>query len=54
MGFLGFATLVVIIFTRTDLELSDREAYTLFGLYVVFVCWMALESTGLIETVRGI
>jgi len=54
MGFLGFATLVFIIFTRTDLELSDREAYTLLGLYVVFVCWMALESVGLIETVRGI
>ena len=54
MGFLGFATLVFIVFIRTDLELSDREAYTLLGLYVVFVCWMALESVGLIETVRGI
>ncbi|EMA02041.1 cation:H+ antiporter [Haloarcula vallismortis] len=54
MGFLGFATLVFIVFTRTDLKLTDREAYTLLGLYVVFVCWMALESVGLIETVRGI
>ncbi|MUV48598.1 sodium:calcium antiporter [Haloarcula sp. KBTZ06] len=54
MGFLGFATLVFIVFIRTDLELTDREAYTLLGLYVVFVCWMALESVGLIETVSGI
>jgi cation:H+ antiporter len=54
MGFLGFATLVFIIFTRTDLELSDREAYALLGLYVVLVCWMALESVGLIEKVNGI
>lgn len=54
MGFLGFATLVFIVFIRTELELSDREAYTLLGLYVVFVCWMALESVGLIETVSGI
>jgi len=54
MGFLGAATLVFIVFIRTDLELTDREAYTLLGLYVVFVCWMALESVGLIETVSGI
>ncbi|MDS0221619.1 sodium:calcium antiporter [Haloarcula sp. S1AR25-5A] len=54
MGFLGFATLVFLIFIRTDLELSDREAYTLFGLYVVFVGWMTLESVGLIETISGI
>jgi cation:H+ antiporter len=54
MGFLGFVTVVFIVFTRTDLELSDHEAYVLLGLYVVFVCWMALESMGLIETVRGI
>ncbi|NLV12583.1 sodium:calcium antiporter [Haloarcula argentinensis] len=54
MGFLGFATLVFIVFIRTDLELTDREAYTLLGLYVVFVCWMTLESVGLIETVSGI
>ena len=38
MGFLGLVTIVFIVFTRTDLELSDREAYVLLILYAVFVC----------------
>ena len=54
MGFLAVATLVFIVFTRTDLELTDREAYGFIGLYVLFLAWMTLESFGVIETVRGI
>ncbi|MXR40712.1 sodium:calcium antiporter [Halobaculum sp. WSA2] len=54
MGFLAFATLVFIVFTRTDLELTDREAYGFLGLYVLFLLWMTLESLGVIETVQGI
>ncbi len=54
MGFLAFATLVFIVFTRTDLELTDREGYGFLALYVLFLLWMALESIGVIETVRGI
>ena len=54
MGFLAFATLVFIVFTRTGLELTDEEAYGLLGLYFLFLLWMTLESTGVIETVRGI
>jgi cation:H+ antiporter len=54
MGFLGLATLVFIVFTRTDLELTDLEAYGFLGLYGVFLVWITLESIGLIETVRGI
>ncbi|MFW5903344.1 MAG: sodium:calcium antiporter [Halolamina sp.] len=54
MGFLAFATLVFIVFTRTDLELSDLEAYGFLALYGLFLLWMILESTGVIETVRGI
>jgi cation:H+ antiporter len=54
MGFLAFATLVFIVFTRTDLKLTDREAFGFFGLYVLFLVWMTLESLGAIETVRGI
>ena len=54
MGFLAFATLVFIVFTRTDLELTDLEAYGFLGLYVLFLLWMTLESIGAIETVRGI
>jgi cation:H+ antiporter len=54
MGFLGLATLVFIVFTRTDLELTDWEAYGFLGLYGVFLVWITLESIGVIETVRGI
>jgi len=54
MGFLGFATLVFIVFARTGLELTDREAYGFLGLYALFLLWMTLESVGVIETVRGI
>ena len=54
MGFLGLATLVFVVFTRTNLELSDPEAYGFLGLYVLFLVWMTLESVGVIETVRGI
>ena len=54
MGFLGLATLVFIVFARTDLELTDLEAYGFLGLYAVFLAWITLESIGVIETVRGI
>ena len=54
MGFLAFATLVFVVVTRTHLELTDAEAYVLLGLYVAFLVWMTLESTGVTQTVRGI
>ncbi len=54
MGFLAFATLVFIVFARTDLELTNSEAFGFLGLYAVFLVWMTLESVGLIETVQGI
>jgi cation:H+ antiporter len=54
MGFLALATLVFIVFTRTDLELTDLEAYGFLVLYALFLLWMTLESVGIIETVRGI
>jgi cation:H+ antiporter len=54
MGFLAFATLVFIVFTRTDLELTNWEAWGFLGLYLVFLVWMTMESVGLTDTVRGI
>jgi len=44
MGFLAVATLVCIVFTRTRLELTDREAYGFLGLYGLFLLWMVLDS----------
>jgi len=54
MGFLAFATVVFIVFTRTDLELTRAEAVGFLLLYGLFLVWMSLESVGAIETVRGI
>jgi cation:H+ antiporter len=54
MGFLAFATLIFIVFTRTDLELTDYEAAGFLGLYGLFLLWMSLESVGTIETIQGI
>jgi len=54
MGFLAFATTVFIVFTRTHLELTDREALGFLALYAVFLAWMTAETLGIVETVRGI
>jgi cation:H+ antiporter len=54
MGFLALATLVFVVFSRTDLELTNLEAYGFLGLYVLFLLWMTLESIGIVETVQGI
>lgn len=54
MGFLAFATLVFIVFLRTDLELTRLEALGFLALYGLFLVWMTLESLGVVETVRGI
>jgi cation:H+ antiporter len=53
-AFLSFATLVFIVFLRTDLELTNTEAAGFLLLYALFLAWMILESVGVIETVRGI
>jgi cation:H+ antiporter len=54
MGFLLVATIVFVVFTRTDLELTDVEAFGFLGLYALFLLWMVLESMQVIETVQGI
>jgi len=54
MGFLAFVTLVFVVVTRTDLELTNGESYALLGLYALFLGWMALETVGTVDIVRGI
>ncbi|MCU4925428.1 sodium:calcium antiporter [Halobacteria archaeon AArc-dxtr1] len=46
MGFLIVATIALFTAARTDFELTDLEAWSLLGLYALFVGWMLLESTG--------
>ena len=48
MASLTVATLVLFTLLRTDLSLTDREAYVLLGAYVVFVGWIALETVGVV------
>jgi cation:H+ antiporter len=54
LGFLSVATLLFIVFIRTDLELTDLEALGFLALYAAFLVWIILESTGVVDTVRGI
>lgn len=51
MGFLTLATLVLFAQLRTGLTLSRRECWLLLGLYVLFVCWMVLETVGVMGIV---
>lgn len=46
MGVLTLATVLLFTVMRTDLELTDAEAYALLGAYAVFVAWMLLETFG--------
>ncbi len=44
MGFLLAATVVFFAIVRTDMLLSEREAYLLLGVYGLFVAWQVFES----------
>ncbi|WP_132057946.1 sodium:calcium antiporter [Halorussus amylolyticus] len=46
MGALTIATILLFGVMRTDLELTDREAYALLAAYAAFVGWMLLETFG--------
>ncbi|MFB6071933.1 MAG: sodium:calcium antiporter [Halobacterium sp.] len=51
MAVLVGATVVLFTVIRTDLELTDREAYLLLGLYASFIAWLALETLGVTNLV---
>lgn len=51
MGVLTFATIVLFTFLRTDMEITDREAWSMLGLYGLFVLWMGLETAGITNVV---
>ena len=53
MGVLTLATVVLFTALRTDLSLSDAEAYGLLGTYVLFIVWMILETAGVTGYVPG-
>lgn len=51
MGILVLATIILFVFTRTDLEIKNWESYTLLGFYTIFVAWMVLETIGVTSIV---
>lgn len=48
LAFLVIATIVLFTLLRTRFELSRLEAYTLAGVYLVFLVWVVLEALGFI------
>ncbi len=54
MGVLTLATVMLFVTLRTDLSLTDREAYGLLATYVAFVCWVAAETVGATDFVPGV
>jgi len=42
------ATFVLFTLLRTDLSLTDREAYLLLAAYVTSAGWVALEPVGVV------
>jgi cation:H+ antiporter len=54
MACLTVATLVLFTLLRTDLSLTDREAYALLGAYAVFVGWIVLETAGVSDVLPAV
>jgi len=54
MGVLTLATILLFVALRTDLSLTDPEAYALLLAYVAFVCWVAAETVGATDYVGGV
>lgn len=51
MGYLILATIVFFAVARTDMLLSQREAWGLLILYGGFVSWLVLESVGVVSAI---
>lgn len=50
-GVLIGATLILFVFTRTNLELTNKESYLLLFIYAGFVVYMILDTFGLIKAI---
>ncbi|ADQ68996.1 Ca2+/Na+ antiporter [Halogeometricum borinquense DSM 11551] len=53
MGFLTLATVLLFTVLRTDLSLTDGEAYGLLVAYIGFVLWMIAETADLTNFIPG-
>lgn len=53
MGVLTLATVLVFAFLRTELSLTNVEAYALLVAYLLFVAWVVAETIGVTHVIRG-
>jgi len=53
MGVLTLATILLFAVMRTDLSMSQAEAYALLFAYVLFVAWIVAETVDLTNFVRA-
>lgn len=49
LGILALATLIVLLFMRSEMVLTSGEAWGLIVLYVAFVLWMGGETIGTVD-----
>jgi len=54
LGVLTLATVLLFAVLRTDLSVTDVEAYALLAAYGAFVAWVVAETVGLTNVVKGI
>lgn len=54
LGVLTVATVLLFTVLRTDLSLTDREAYLLLFAYALFVIWVVAETVDISNTIRGV
>ncbi len=52
MSFLVLTTIIFFSISRTEMHLSQREAWALLGLYGAFVCWLILESLRVVSVLE--
>jgi cation:H+ antiporter len=52
-GVLTLATVLLFTVLRTDLTLTDAEAYLLLAAYSIFLAWVVGETAGVVDLVRG-
>jgi cation:H+ antiporter len=54
MGVLTLATVVVLLAMRSEMVLTQSEAWGLIAIYVAFVLWMGVETFGAIDLIPNL
>lgn len=54
MGVLTVATLIVFLVMRSQMVLTTVEAWSLIGIYVLFVVWISVETFGIVNLLPNV